>query len=301
MGSKALGLRVLKEMHALAPSALAGAMTFDDTGDSRSVFRSFQQFSRETGVSLHLARNRDHSEEILRDVKPELCLVAGWYWLIRPAALDLVPRGCIGIHYSALPRYRGGSPLVWQLINGEREIGFSFFSLTRGIDEGPVWIQGTVPVGADDYVADVLARLEEKAIEALRQNYLPILNGSLRPRDQDHRLATHCKQRHPEDGNVDWRKPAERVARFIRAQSRPYPGAFTYAGPSLLRLWRARPSTQEYAGFPGQVTKVERGAVHVVCGDGKAVILEEAELDGVAGDPGGLIPSPLAKFSPEAS
>src|ERR1700731_1144986 len=275
MGSKQLELRVLEEMYSLSPTILIGALTIDDTDDSRTKFSHFQAFAEKHGLELRVGKDRKHSEEIIQELKPDLCLVVGWYWLISNATLNTVPFGFIGIHNSLLPRFRGGSPLIWPIIRGEREVGFSFFSFTSGMDDGPIWAQESVVVAENDYIASVLNRLENKAVDVLRSIYPQLLNGSMKPVAQNHELATYGTQRFPSDGNINWHEPARNVYNFIRAQSDPYPGAFTYFEGEKLTIWRATLFRNAYFGIPGQVARIASDGVYVICGDDRAIILEE--------------------------
>lgn len=297
MGSKQLGLRVLTEMYSLAPNKLIGAVTIDDTNDTRSKYVDFKSFAHTQGLELHIAENRKHSEQLVKELKPDLCFVVGWYWLIGDAALATVPFGFIGVHNSLLPKFRGGSPLIWQIISGEREVGFSFFSFTSEMDEGPIWAQGRVSVEPHDYISAILEKVEDKTIEVLREIYPQILKGEIKPVGQDHESATYCAQRFPRDGNIDWRKPAQQVFNFIRAQSDPYPGAFTFFEAQEMKIWRARLFEKPYYGTPGQVARIAGDEVYVICGDDRAVVLEEVEIGGKRGKATDFIKSIKARLS----
>lgn len=280
LGSKRLGLRVLQEIHSLAPESLCGAVTIDDRDDVRSEWNEIHQYAQEKSILLKVAQNGREADEIISEFAPDLCLVAGWYWLIRSEILDSVPRGFIGIHYSLLPKYRGSSPLVWAIINGDPIAGFSVFSFTPGMDDGPVWATGQVDVGETDAIGDVLDKLEGEVLEVLRNSYVKILNEEIVPVEQDHSELTYCAQRLPQDGLIDWNQPATAVHNFIRAQSEPYPGAFTWHEGQKLMIWKARLEPAAYYGTPGQVGRVGNGEVHVVCGNSQAIILEEVEVSG---------------------
>ncbi len=277
IGSKALGLKVAQEMYATASNSFLGVVTIDDSNDTRSVLQEFRSFAHETKCSLHLAENGKHAGQLIAELKPDLCIVAGWYWLLNEATLSAAPRGFIGIHNSLLPKLRGGAPLVWSIILGHKEAGVSFFSFTPGMDDGPLWAQGSVPIEENDYVGDVLAKLEEKTINLFKKNYPSILSDAVSPKAQDHSQATYCAMRQPLDGNIDWTWPAKAVHNFIRAQSHPYPGAFTFLDGDRLTIWRARLFEFEYTGTPGQVARRTEEGVVVICGDNRAIILEEVE------------------------
>jgi methionyl-tRNA formyltransferase len=297
LGSKDLGLRVLQEIRALSPDTLVGAITIDDRADTRGRFDAFSSFAETAQLPLHVATSRAHAEQLINELRPDFCLVVGWYWLVSAAAIAAVPHGFVGIHNSLLPRYRGGSPLVWQILQGEPEAGFSVFSFTPGMDDGAIWAQGRVTVERDDQIATVLDKMERATVDVVRDWYPRLLDGSATPTEQDHSGATYCAQRSPADGRIDWRASARRVHDFIRAQSEPYPGAFTVLGDREIRVWKAREFPHIYIGTPGQVARVSADGVTVICGDDRAVILEDIEIGGVRGPAQTLIKSITARLT----
>lgn len=273
-------MKCLEQMHRLDPKSIAAVLTLDDHDDSRSAFKQFQSYTAENKIKLYIAKDKKDSENIISQVKPEICFVVGWYWLISKKILDLVPNGFLGIHHSLLPQYRGGSPLVWALINGEKTVGTSLFSFTEGMDDGNIWAQEKVEVNKDDYITDLLEKLEGQALSIIQDKYLAILESKITPVPQKHADATFCSQRIPEDGLIDWRKNADEVYNFIRAQSEPYPGAFTYLNDEKLTIWRAHPENMTYFGKPGQVAMRSGDFVTVICGDNKPIVLEEVSIKG---------------------
>jgi methionyl-tRNA formyltransferase len=297
LGSKQLGLRVLREVHSLSPATLIGAVTIDDSSDTRTKFSDFQVFAKSHQVELSVASNRKHSEQIINELKPDLCLVVGWYWLISKPVLDSVPFGFVGLHTSLLPKFRGGSPLVWSIIKDEREVGFSFYSFTAGMDDGPIWARASVSVDEHDYISSILNKLEIKAIEVLRQIYPQLLSCSIEPIEQNHELATYYTRRFPSHGNINWHEPARAVYNFIRAQSEPYPGAFTHFQGEKLTVWRAALSRDNCIGQPGQVARRASEGVYIICGDDRAIILEEIQLGGKRGKAGDFIKSVKGRMS----
>ena len=291
MGSKALGLRCLAEMHDLNPQSIKGIVTIDDSDDIRSELGEFKKFAKDKNLNLHIVKNNKETESIIKTISPDICFVVGWYRIIKKGTLEAVPGGFLGIHHSLLPKYRGGSPLVWAMINGEKSVGTSLFSFTEGMDEGDIWAQEEVAVGDNDYISDILVRLEEKAIAILREKYTDILDGKLKPRSQNHNEATFCSSRTPDDGLIDWNKNAKEIYDFIRAQSEPYPGAFTFLDGKKLVIWRTRPDNRIYYGRPGQVAERSADSVSVICGDNRPITLETVGLDGVKYPAGEIVKS----------
>jgi len=279
IGSKKLGLEVLREMTLLAVDSLIGVITIDDTKDSRSMFNEISEFCSRNNIELYIVKNRRRFRKVLLKLEPELCVVCCWYWLISKKILNSVPKGFLGIHNSLLPKYRGGSPLVWQIIRGEKKVGVSIFSLADDMDAGGIWGQEIVEVTSEDYIKDVLKKVEEKVVNWFRIHYIQILNGSLNSIPQDHSHATYCAQRFPFDGEINWRKTSIEIYNFIRAQSKPYPGAFTYYRGKKVIVWRAHLLNMIYYGEPGQVARVSQDGVYVICGDQKPIILKDVQME----------------------
>ena len=272
--SKRLGLRCASLIHELAPETLAAIVTIDDRGDVRSALDEIVAFAQHSAVPVHVAADAAEAASLLTRYRPDVVFCVSWYWFVRTETLASVPLGFIGIHFSLLPRYRGGSPLVWTIINGESTGGVSLFSLAPKMDTGDVWDQRPFAIPADATIGDVLPIAEETALEMLRDDYRAILSGTLHPKPQAGD-ANVVPMRKPEDGEVDWEQPARRVFDFVRAQSHPYPGAFTVVEGRRVRLWRAHfggPSD----GNPGEIVRAgDRPAI--VCGDGNSIVIDEAD------------------------
>jgi methionyl-tRNA formyltransferase len=258
-------------------------VTIDDSADGRSVFSEIERFCHARGIPVHVAASKRSVQSLIDELSPDLCVVVGWYWLFDAQTLRSVPRGVIGVHNSALPQYRGGAPLVWQMINGETRAGFSVFSLAEGIDDGAIWAQSFVPIDSADYVADVLCKLEHEVPRVFGELYPRILNGSVVPTPQSEVEVSYCAQRLPDDGRIDWRGSAETIYNFIRAQAPPYPGAFTMLGDRRLTILRAEPFDGRFFGRPGQVARVTSKGVCVCCGGNTAITVTEIACDGSLG------------------
>jgi methionyl-tRNA formyltransferase len=280
VGSKGQALRCVEALLAADRAALAAVATIDDRDDARSEYDRLRAVCDAAGVPLHVVGPGLTIAEAVRSTRPALGVVAGWYRLIPPDVMDAAPRGFVGLHYSALPRYRGGSPVVWAMINGEPEIGISLFSLGAGIDDGDLWAQARVPVPPDAYIGDLLPTIEGTAARLLAGHYADILHGRRAPIAQPLVGATYCAPRKPSDGMIDWRWSARRVFDFVRAQSAPYPGAFTIMDGRRLTIWRARPIDVVFHGTPGQVGRATPEGPYVICGDDRPLLVEQVQLEG---------------------
>ena len=173
-------------------------------------------------------------------LRPDILLAAGWYYMVGSKLRAVAPLGAVGLHASELPRYRGGAPLVWQIIRGEPSAGISLFYLEDGVDTGDVIGALNFPIEKHDTIAKAMESMEAGA-EALIEKYFPLLEKGMAPRlPQDESLASEFPQRSPEDGEIDWTCSATEIYNFIRAQTRPYPGAFTRVGGKKVTIWDAK-------------------------------------------------------------
>ena len=177
--------------------------------------------------------------EYLEKWHPDLLVVLGWYFIIPRKVRDMARLGCVGIHASLLPKYRGGAPIPWAIIHGETKGGISFFYIADGIDNGDIIVQRKYSIDESDTCATVYERATRASINVLRR-YLPQIAMGTAPRiQQDETQATYFPLRKPEDGLIDWSWSAKRIRDFIRAQTHPYPGAFTYIKNKKVIIWDA--------------------------------------------------------------
>nr|WP_314566433.1 formyltransferase family protein [uncultured Pseudomonas sp.] len=266
MGSKDAGLQLCEALCGLLPPGkLAAILCPDDTGDPRSRLRAFRQLAERFGIPLHVTGTKADSQQWIAYYDARIAFVHGWYQIIP------VDGRCAfyGFHYSPLPKYRGNAPLVWQIINGETQIGVSFFRFSEGMDEGRLVGQAMTPLTEEETIADALDKANTMMMD-LAARYVPALvEGEIVLSPQPDLEPSYCGLRLPEDGRVDWRQPAKRVHDFIRAQSRPYPGAFTVASDGArIRLWSSSIDLRTVYGVPGSVIDVGESDVTVACSVG---------------------------------
>jgi methionyl-tRNA formyltransferase len=192
---------------------------------------------------------------------PDAFVVAGWFHMIPKAWRELAP--AYGLHASLLPDYSGGAPLVWAMINGEGRTGITLFQLADGVDNGPIVGQAETDISPEDDIASLYARIEDLGA-GLLERYVPELAaGQARLESQDERLRRCFPQRGPEDGLIDWSMPADRIHNFIRAQTRPYPGAFSWLGDRKVTIWASRVAT-------GNIHRLSPG--HFACLEGRLLV-----------------------------
>lgn len=213
----------------------------------------------------------------------DLLFAVSWRYLIPPRVYQRPCLGSFVFHDSLLPAYRGFSPTVWSIINGEDHTGVTLFAMTGAVDEGDVIAQKPVPIGPDDTIAGVMEQVTQTYLELLAQNLDGLRQGTAPRCRQDHDLASYTSKRLPTDNAIDWTASTTAIYNLIRAVTRPYPGAYTYLCGEKLTIWRAKrlaPPPRYVGRIPGRVVAVRPGEGTVVLtGDG-SLLVTEVQIEG---------------------
>jgi len=237
------------------------------------------------------------SPELLTQIqawRPEMFLVSGWYHMIPKVWRKQAP--AYGLHASLLPDYSGGAPLVWAMINGEEKTGISLFQMADGVDNGPVVGQAKTAIFEDDTIATLYTRIENLGLELLK-TYLPDLAAGTAPHHvQDENRRRVFPQRGPEDGEIQWSLDGRSIVNFVRAQTRPYPGAFTTWQGNRLTIWKSRIAIDagEPGTIPGQVhplptttlVQTGKGVIEIIEAGYEERIIDGAQLRSIVGGAG---------------
>jgi methionyl-tRNA formyltransferase len=211
----------------------------------------------------------------------ELGVVVAYGKILPKAVLEAFPRGCLNIHGSLLPRYRGAAPIQRAVMSGDAETGVAIMQLDEGMDTGPVYREARTPIGPDDTAGDLFARLAPMGAALLLEVIEAIAAGTAVAVPQDHALATHAAMLDKADGAVDFARPAALVSAHIRGVD-PWPGGFAAHRGQPLKLFRARAALGAAAGkgaAPGTVVDIEDAGMLVATADG-AVWIGEVQPPG---------------------
>ncbi|MCS7089590.1 MAG: methionyl-tRNA formyltransferase [Verrucomicrobiota bacterium] len=232
--------------------------------------------------------------QALRELEPDLIVVMAFGQILPPSVLAMPRHGCLNLHASLLPKYRGAAPIQWALIHGETVTGVTLILMDEGLDTGPILAQRTLTIAATETAATLHHRLAALAADLLLETLPGWLTGQITPRPQPVEGVSYAPRLRKEDGRMDWTLTAVELERRIRAFD-PWPGAYTWwlpventniaqthPSPSktnqgrrrtmLLKLWRAEVVDQE--GCPGQVLQVDATGITVACGRGALRLLE---------------------------
>ena len=264
-------LRALHEHHEVAlvvsqpdkPAGRGGQLT------APAVKRAAQE------LGLPVTQPRSARTGELRDALAasgaELAVVVAYGKILPPPVLEALPRGCINVHASLLPRHRGAAPVQWAVIHGDAETGVSIMQLDEGMDTGPVLLERGVAIDPAETAGELLARLAPIGAAALLEALAAITAGTARPVAQDHARASHAPMLAKADGAIDFAAPAAAVAARIRGVD-PWPGAQAMLRGQPVKLFRARLAPGH--GAPGTVLAIDAAGARVACGDAAVVIGE---------------------------
>ncbi len=229
-------------------------------------------------------RRPEHLDE-LRRLAPDVIVVAAFGQILRREVLDLPRFRCLNVHASLLPRHRGASPIAGALLSGDQETGVTIMLMDEGLDTGAILTQSALPIAPDDTTGTLTEKLSYLGAEALRRTLPKWFAGTLVPQPQDEARATLTRPLTREDGIIDWRLPAETLARQIRAYH-PWPGTATTWHGKTLKVLRAVAMEDERAAHDEEIGKVSlrvlegnKRALVARCGQG-ALRLEVIQLEG---------------------
>ena len=207
---------------------------------------------------------------------PDLLIVAAYGLILPQNVLDIPTHGCLNVHASVLPRWRGAAPIQAAILAGDETTGISLMAMTAGLDCGPVFHTAEVRIGDDEAAGDLHDRLASLGGATLVKHLDDILAGKLAAVEQDESLATYAPKIKKQDAAIDWTLPAPELARRVRAYN-PFPGAFFFAGETRIKVWRA--TAVDNDAEPGIVLQSDRDGIVVACGAG-ALRLDELQLPG---------------------
>ena len=265
---------------------VAGVVTRPDkpAGRGRQIAASpVKQFAQANGIPVYQPGplRRPDSLKLLQSIEPDLIIVAAFGQILPPEVLDLPPHGCLNVHASLLPRWRGAAPVAAAILAGDNETGVPIMQMEEGLDTGPIAAQRATPIGPDETAGELTARLAVLGADLLIQTLPFWLAEAIVPQPQDDSRATMTRPLRKDEGRLDWTRSAEELARRVRAYS-PWPAAFTLWQGSRVKVLTAHAIAAERSNTPGACLRIESGGVSglaVACGQG-ALALDVIQLEG---------------------
>lgn len=234
-----------------------------------------KQAAMAAGLAIHQPQTLRNDEEVrfLQALQPDVMVVVA-YGLILPSSILVIPRlGCINVHASLLPKWRGAAPIQRAILFGDAQTGISIMQMEAGLDTGPVWLQATCPIQNDDTSLNLHDRLADLGAKALLDALPQIVQGQLNPQVQDVKHATYAEKIQKSEALLQWVLPAGVLDRQIRAYS-SWPVAYTSFNDKVLRIWRAEVIYTNTQALPGTIVQMDQHGIVVATGQGSLRLLE---------------------------
>ena len=217
--------------------------------------------------------------EILKELHPEAIVVIAFGQILSKAILDIPPYGCVNIHASLLPKYRGAAPIQWAVIDGEKETGVTTMMMDVGLDTGDMISQAVVTLAEDETGGSLFGKLAQAGAELLIKTLPSIEQGTAEFEKQPQESPTpYASMITKQMGHMDFNRPAEELERLVRGLN-PWPSAYTFINGKTLKVWKCKVSAEETDAAPGTVFLTDKDGIHAACGQG-ALILTEVQLEG---------------------
>ena len=253
-----------------------------EKGRGKAVSMSpVKEYALEKGIEVLQPvrlRNPEAIEE-LKKYPADICVVAAFGQILPKEVLDMYPFGCVNIHASLLPAYRGAAPIQWAILDGLDETGVTIMQMDVGLDTGDILMQEKISIEASDTGESLFDKLAILGGEAIVKALPLIEEGKLTPIPQDDTRSNYAKMLDKSMGRIDFNKPAPVIERMVRGLN-SWPSAYTYIGGRQLKIWKSEvseESTQKAAG--GEIIAVDKNSFTVACGE-KALKVTELQLEG---------------------
>ncbi len=209
--------------------------------------------------------------QTIRSLDPQVMIVAAFGQILPKALLDISPYGCINVHGSLLPKYRGAAPIQYSIIDGEKETGITIMYMDAGIDTGDMILQGKTEISEEETGGSLHDKLALLGADLLMEALNQIQEGKIKRIPQDHEKATYVKVLNKEMGKIDFEKSAVQIERLIRGLN-PWPSAYTSLDGKMLKIWEARAEEADTDARPGEIIEVRKDAIVTATGNGLLVI-----------------------------
>lgn len=256
-----------------------------EKGRGRTIsFSPVKELAIKYGCTVYQpVKVRDESFlQTVKELAPEAIIVAAFGQILPKTLLDMPPYGCINVHASLLPKYRGAAPIQYSILEGEEETGITIMYMDDGIDTGDMILQARTPISPDETGGSLYEKLAVIGADLLIEALEKIKNNTAERIHQNNEQSTYVKMITKEMGKLDFTWPAIKLERWIRGMD-PWPSAYTFLDGKTLKIWKAE--VEEYQdkenkpAKPGEVVEVRKDAIAVMTGEG-ILVIKELQLEG---------------------
>ncbi|MCK4817500.1 formyltransferase, partial [bacterium] len=239
---------------------IAAIFTHKDVSRENIWFDSVAELAASLNITVFAPEDINHQMWVRKIIELEPNIIFSFYYrnMVSPSILDIPPEGCLNLHGSVLPKYRGRCPINWVLVNGEKETGVTLHYMTPKPDDGDILYQEKIIISDDDTAMSVHKKAVKASADLLDRILPQIKDGTAQSFPQDHSKVTYYGGRSPEDGEIDWSKTAIEIRNLVRAVTSPYPGAFSYIGARKCLFWAVTEMPEsDYRPGPGNVISTD--------------------------------------------
>lgn len=237
--------------------------------------------AEELGIPVFQPVKIREAKDVLEKTEADVCVVAAFGQIIPASILHMKKYGCINVHASLLPKYRGAAPIQWAVIDGEKESGVTIMQMDEGLDTGDMLAKAIVPLDEKETGGSLFDKLSEAGGRLCVETLAKLEKGEITPEKQGESPTAYASMLDKKMGNIDWNKSAVVIERLVRGLN-PWPSAYTHLGGKTLKIWACDVLPQSASkGESGEILEVTKDAIHVQTGDG-ILVLREIQLAGKA-------------------
>ncbi|MFH1422116.1 MAG: formyltransferase [Planctomycetota bacterium] len=263
-----IGCAALKALLELKENVVA-VFTHEDNPDENIWFESVEKLAVSRNIPVYKPENPNKPEviKIIKKYQPDIIFSFYYRHLVGEEILSIPSMGCINLHGSLLPKYRGRCPANWVILHGEKETGLTLHYMVKKADAGAIIASLIIPISSNDTAFTLMQKFPKAAYKLVKEIY-PLIKAGKAPRIiQDHSQATYFGGRKPEDGKTDWNQTNVQIHNLVRAVTHPYPGAFGFLRNRKIFLWEVKPVIQERQLQPGTIF-ISRKTLNIATGKG---------------------------------
>lgn len=234
----------------------------------------------ELGLDVYQPENINSEESVnkLREIQPDCIVVVAYGQILKRDILILPPHGCVNIHASLLPKYRGAAPINWAIIRGEKETGITIMKMDEGLDTGDILKSESIPIEEEDDSSSVHDKLSILGGKLIVETLIDMKNGNIKPIPQDDNLSSYAPMLNKEMGKIDWNNEGEDIINLIRGL-KPWPSAYIIYKGEKVKIHKAKKIKKLLEGENGKVVKVQDDGIYVNCSD-SCIVIEELQFPG---------------------
>ncbi len=263
---------------------LCGVFTQPDKPKDRGMKTSFspvKELALKIGVPVFQPRTlRDgKAEDIIRELSPDAAVIVAYGKLIPKSIIEIPKKGCVNLHGSLLPKYRGSAPIQWSILNGDKVTGVTTIYINEEMDAGDIIESRSVEIGEYETSGELFERLKREGAELLSHTLLAIEKGTARRTKQNETEAVFTRLLSKSDSPIDWCRSANEVINQIRGLN-PWPSATAVLGGTMLKIHSARQTVNKTDKPAGEIVSTGKDGIEVACGDGGTVLITELQAPG---------------------